>query len=431
MANGPGEGEGILQKFQSKGGPVTDLTSNLSGRFETKSDNGDPRKEGKDEENHGGPMINAAGISLFSMDSGDEGNFRKLLSWGRRQGSRNTENEPREEHKSQGTGKLFKRTSSMLPPNYSSVFVDRTPALTIVSKRSQWALEIVAMSSNGVRQELRDMYKMLTDMERRPLTLTTDDMDIFLRWFGTFGRVLEILFELEEKCLYAWVEGKDQMSEEDLKWQNPHNTIKGDLSEGRRMKRKGLILQRLITVQRSGSDMFTGRPVAERLPELAVLLDEFVRALLQYLEAKESHLPRVVMDNLTQKDRRRYEQLYWSSLLRAAGNDRDIANIVTVSITRCMGRRQRSRWRRKYFKGMSRREYALAQKAYFREHYSLIKELEGRVAADEVERIQMAAENAALRARADAVGDWPAEQPIDTDDDSLATLSVASSVKQI
>jgi hypothetical protein len=390
------------------------------------------------------PTIGNPGLPLFSAESADggggaagrggrvnEGKLRKMFSWGRggdAAGDGGAGQPP-------GGGGPAAATSSLVPAGYAAVFADRTPPLTRASGRAQWALKAVAVANNGLRRELADMYKMLGDFERRPLTLTTGDMDIFFSWFATFAAILRALFDLEERCLYAWVEGKDGMSAEDLKWCDSPDRIKGDLSEGRRMRQKGLILQHAASVGEFGSDAFAGRPVAERLGDLAETLDPLVTALVDYLAAKEEQLPGIVREKgLTARDRQRYEANYWASVPEVAGGS-DLAGLVTVCATRWMGRRARGRWRRQYFTGMSRREYARCQQAYHTVHYSAVKELESRVTADECERLRAAAEHDALRARAAAAaaaGNWArtgmADLPADADDDeSSATLSALSS----
>lgn len=337
------------------------------------------------------------GLPLFSADSGDasgskSGKLRSMFSWGRK-GS-----EASGSADADATGMLAKKVSSLVPAGYENVFTNKSPPLTIAGK-GDWALETVAVLNNGVRQELADMYTMLMEMEKRPLTLTIDDMDTFFEWFAVFASITRTIFDLEEKSIYAWIEGKDMQSEEDKKWIEAPQKITKDLSEGKRMKMKGQIIQHLDRLDESGSQMFFGRPVIEKLGDLAQDLDAMVGSIAEYLESKEKHLPVYVKQHsLTEKDRKRCEDLQWREVHEISGNP-DIGKMVVVCASNWMDRSTLRTWKRKWLSTVSRKEYGEYKSLYHLKHCSAMKEMDRRLEKDEEERNQAAGEQDALRAR--------------------------------
>lgn len=342
------------------------------------------------------------GLPLFSADSGEpgrsSGKLMQMFSWGRSPALLAAKGEDR-------AAFLMKKRSSLVPAGYENVFTDNTPPLTIASK-SEWSLEVVTLLNNGLRHELADMYAILIQMEQRPLTLTIDDMDLFFQWLSVFTLAARAIFDLEEKALYAWIEGKDMQSAEDKKWCEAPQKIKGDLSEGKRMLLKGDILQHLEKLDDSGSDMFFGRPVIEKLGELAESLDAMVKSLCRYLDCKESKLPVIIIQHsLTQKDRKRLETHQWNAIIPLASGDKDFARMIRACITRWMTPAVFSKWRKKWVPSFTKTENGLCRDAYYKKHYRAVKDLADRLLADEEERTRAAEEQGALRARVSAIPD--------------------------
>lgn len=267
------------------------------------------------------------------------------------------------------------------PPNYKDIIHDRSPGLmSVPNPNVQWALYMVVTANNGIRREVCDMYKMFRDMEKRPLMLTVDDIEVLQRWLRSFEAILQIMFKLEENHLYHWIEGQDLMSEEARKWEEPRNKLSGELFAGKRIMRKGMILQTLNDMAEFDVGSFTGRPVIEKMGELGCLVNKFADGLFEYLCLKERILVKeIASNNLTPKDCKRYERNFWSFLQAACNNCNDSAGAVIVSMTRWMVVSERRRWLRQYLPQNARSQYTRWLNMYTERHLAPIKELEKRV----------------------------------------------------
>ena len=237
------------------------------------------------------------------------------------------------------------------------------------------------------------MYAMFENMERRPLMLSTDDIDLFYEWFAAFYAILDQCFYLEEKCLYAWIEGADQLSEEERKWNPAPNKIEGSLSPAARTKRRGEILRLGFDI-RSYRSRFEGRPVLQTLPALADAVDRFVNELVVYLDMKKDLLPSHISSNFNVKHRTKFEKNYWSTAKNMEG-----PALTIVAATRWMNRRQLRRLKAKYFPS-GKYVYSKWNATYFTTHRAIIVEFENRVTQSEAERENQVMLNNMARARA-------------------------------
>jgi hypothetical protein len=361
--------------------------------------------EWPDREEGESPSLANPGLALFSINSqdapGGDRKLRKMFSWGRQEAASNMGSCAGASHDEEENEK------TPLSVQQQPTFVSPIVKLTYVRSRAEWALEMVALVNNGIRAEISDLSKMWAAMEKWPLMLTTNDMSVFFAWFGTFASIVRTLFELEERCLFAWIEGKDMMTSEERKWDATSGRIKGVLSEGRRVLRKGTIVGLLDGVEMYTAETFAGRPVAERLPQLAHLANELVESLLDYLALKEELLPEVIVSSgLKLKDRKRFERHMWSEIHKvfppgasAASISPVHAGLILVAATRWMSGPARRRWQRKYQPG-SAREYGEWSELFFTSHCVAVVELERRVAEAEEERVRQALENSNVHARA-------------------------------
>jgi hypothetical protein len=337
-----------------------------------------------------------------------------------------------------GKPRLLERVNtSLLPPNHTSLFTDRSPSIRQTSPvKEEWALDAVAFLNNGIRREVCDMYKMLFDMERRLLVLTVDDMRLFFSWYATFLNIVQTIFHLEERSLYAWIEGKDKMTSEARKWDVSENRVKGELSEARRTLRKGEIMVLAGDVDMDGVGEFVGRPIAVGLVGLSKRIDLFVVALLSYIDAKEAVLPDIIMHGrrLKVKDRRYLEDMFWTCLQKEAQSTRDVA-LAAIAVTRWMEKSAFSSWKKKY-SPTSTKQYEIWKTKFLEHHYSAVKEFEARVLPAEMERLKQMEESHRIRAQADATapttfvpGTEPSSPTSSSVSDAYTPSSVASSGK--
>lgn len=367
------------------------------------------------------------GLPLFNANSGDTevaktNNFRKMFSWGQRL-SKTQSSDDRDGaggSRDDDADRLLRKRSSLVPPNYSPIFHKRYIPLMLFSRKAHWSAQVVSFADNGIKLELQNMYSIFESMEQRPLMLTIADISMFYDWLGTFSIILSNLFDLEELCLYDWIEGKDQMTEEQRKWEEAPARITGELSESRRKRRKGELLVLIVCINDCRGS-FEGRPVMEGLPQLADRVEKFVAELLAYLELKHEITTKHIMKRLRPKDRIRFERKYWSEAQQV-----HCPELTIVAATRWMGRRELRRWKSKYLVGIGKANYELWKESFNLQHYSLVEKFEKSVKQAEEERMIQIQDNDMARARA---------QPLETvacsdsEGGSLTSTSCASSIR--
>lgn len=313
---------------------------------------------------------------------------------------------------------------SLVPPHYTPAFRQREFPLAPYG-RGEWGRDLVVIQGNGLRTELRDMYAMFADMEKRPTMLTMEDVDLFVDWFATFLNVLGELFDLEETCLFPWIEGVDTLSHERRMWETDRGRVTGDLSEARRLKRKGYLLRLGKEIEHC-ADLFERRPVAEGLPALAEAVDKFVKQLMGYIEVRERDLPPIIYKYLRLNDRSRLERIYW-------GTARSLQHhaFTIVIATNWMGRKQLRRWKRRVLGIFGQGNYGDWKKTFSMDHHSVVKEFSSRVFTAEAERMAQVHENDIARARIQHLAATaPGEYYSDSEAPSAISSSCASSAQR-
>lgn len=298
--------------------------------------------------------------------------FRKMFSF-------NTDSASRKDNDS-AQPDMMKKRSSLVPPNYVSIFTKRHFPLTRTSNKSEWAEQLISVPNNGIRSELADMYQIFEQMEKRPLVLTSDDVNLFYDWFNIFLLIVEEMFLLEETCLYAWIEKADELSAEDRKWEASPHRLTGELSEARRLKQKGKILK-LGSEIRAYGQHFYGRPVLQSLPGLAAIVEQFTDELIAYLDLKKLILPGCIKARLSHKDRARFEKNYWLTTRRM-----EMPAYTVIASTRWMDRQEVRRWKAKWFAGPGKGIYGKWKKVFDKKHREIIDEFKRRVEESQQER---------------------------------------------
>lgn len=283
----------------------------------------------------------------------------------------------------------------LVPPNYNRAFRYRTMP-PVLFTAGQWADELVAQADNGIRAEISDMYAMFANVEMRPTMLTLADVDLYVHWFRTFLNVLREFFDLEEACLFPWVEGVDSLSNERRLWETDTGRVTGQLCEARRLKKKGHLI-RLGTEIEDCTKLFERKPVAEGLPSLADLVDQFVSHLMDYIETKERELPPIIYRHLKLRDRPRFEKKYWAT---AQCYENHAISIVVA--TGWMDNRQQRSWRRRILGIGGKTTYNKWVHACEVNHSFVVKEFARRVSLAQEERLAQIHENDIARARAQA-----------------------------
>lgn len=287
---------------------------------------------------------------------------------------------------------------NLAPPNYKRVFTPRKfPIEIVMNKKKDWARDIVVTSNNGIRSELNDLYNLFAVMERRPLQLDHDDVDLLFRWYEVFNKILENFFELEEVCLFEWIEGRDLIKGSEKYWKEPEGKItSGVFATGRRNKRRGEILAIMRDVM-GFKNYFEGYPVLQILPRFAKMVQQLVPMIEHYIVEKEELLVQIIEERLARKDRARYDYRFWSKMKVL-----DIGDFTFVCMMRWMSTKERKRWmaRMKAFKIIRSKTVNAWIDKYEIEHHGVVVECEQklRIAVEEKKAQIKIHENAIERA---------------------------------
>lgn len=367
---------------------------------------------------HGEPASPSASTTPSTPSSQAEstrapGFLRRIMSLGSRDA-------PSSRGSSRGTADenpLVKKASSLVPPNYTPAFKPRV--FEPHQAYNDWAEQVVAFSDNGLRAELADMYAIFASMEQRPLMLDSSDADLFLRWFRTFFAVLAEIFDLEEQVLYVWVEGVDTLPKEKRGWETSRGRVCRELSDVRRSRMKAEIM-RIGNDIVHGDELFDGRPVAQALPALATIVEDFVNGLEEYLDVKKHVLPACIRSLLSQRDAGRFYRNFWETALTLKQ-----AQFTIVAATRWMDGRAAAKFRKKRMSSQVRRMYDAWVSTFSEQHSGVVREFEERVRVSEAERVKQAELHGAALARAQDLHD---AQPSEYTGSEAASGSCASSL---
>lgn len=263
---------------------------------------------------------------------------------------------------------------NLAPPNYERVFTPRTfPVEIVENKKKYWARDIVVTSNNGIRSELNDLYNLFAVMERRPLQLDHGDVDLMFSWYEVFNRILENFFELEEVCLFEWIEGRDLISGSEKYWREPEGKIStGVFATGRRNKRRGEILAIMRDVV-GFKNQFGGYPVLQILPRFADMVQKLVPMIEKYMLEKEELLVGIIGDRLVRKDRHRYDYRFWAKMKQM-----DMGDLTFVCMMRWMPKKDRRKWmsKMKAFKIIRKETIAKWVDKFDNEHHGVVVECE-------------------------------------------------------
>ncbi|PXF44003.1 hypothetical protein BWQ96_06236 [Gracilariopsis chorda] len=341
----------------------------------------------EDAENQPTPRSENPGLPLFSVKSTDPED--RMLNIFRRMFSSNASVQSGLQSPS------FNRMCSLVPPNYKPLFPVVSPEmLKPETYEPTHHLFVLSLSDNAIRNEIRDMYHILKNMDMRPLMLTTEDISLFLDWFAVFHSVISEVFYMEEAVLYSWIEGADDMTKEERKWETKPNPITGHLSEGRRKKRHGEILGLGTKILRSRS-YFEGRPVMQELPELAKNIQNFVSEIYRYMELKRTELPAFISKRFCAKQARILEKKLWETV-----RNLEHPAYVVSAMTSSMSRREVRRIKNRYFSATTRRLINRWQTTYEQNHKEILGVFNDRLLDSQKEREHQVQENEFARAHA-------------------------------
>lgn len=287
---------------------------------------------------------------------------------------------------------------NLAPPNYKRIFTPHKFTIeTVENKRKNWAMDLILTPNNGIRAELNDLYNLFSIMEKRPLQLDAHDVELLFSWYEVFNKILENFFELEEVCLFEWIEGRDLIIGSQKYWTNPEGIIeRGVFSTGRRKKRRGEILA-IMREARGFENRFAGYPVLQILPRFGEAIEELVPVLDSYMRDKEQKLVEIITKRFTRKDRERYDYKFWSKI-REMGR----GELTLIAMMRWMSKKEGKVWltKMKSLKVANKAEITGWMEEFETKHHGIVKECEDKLRlAIEEKKVQIEIhENARQRA---------------------------------
>ncbi|CAN8065739.1 unnamed protein product [Agarophyton chilense] len=344
------------------------------------------RSSGNDAENQSPTKVEDPGHPLFTITSTDpeersQNIFRRMFS--SNPSTKSVSNVP------------SLKKCSMVPPNYEALFsVINGNVLEPERHDHGHPLYICSLIDNAVRSELSDMYSILGNMDLRPLMLTKTDTDIFFNWFAVFHSVISEAFLLEEAVLFSWVEGADELSDEQLKWESRPHPIRGELSEGRRKKKHGEISAISSEIIRYAS-RFEGRPVMQSLPTLATHVRNLVTEFHAYFNLKKLELFPLISKRFSSRQVAGLEKKFWATIRKM-----EHPAYLISAMTSSMDRRGIRRIKNKFFPAHTRRLLQRWVGIYQENHKSLVSDFNERIVESYKEREKQVAENEYARAHA-------------------------------
>ena len=287
---------------------------------------------------------------------------------------------------------------NLAPPKYKCIFEPHHFEMTrVANQRKEWALNMVSVLHNGLLMELNDIYLLFSILEKRPLQLDIHDINLVFKWYNQFCVILENFFDIDEVCLYEWIEGRDLLEKSKKLWNEPEDRIKkGKFCRSRREKRRGVILHIMRNIVKYEKN-FGGKPILQVLPGFANLFEEFVKAIEGFVKERETGLVEIIEERRERKDLARYELRFWTKT-----RDCDENGFTMIAMMRWMNKKERKYWTAKM------RSLKIADKSsigewlqnFDKEHYGVVKECEVKLkAAVDEKKLQIEIhENARQRA---------------------------------
>ncbi|KAA8494567.1 hypothetical protein FVE85_2808 [Porphyridium purpureum] len=166
--------------------------------------------------------------------------------------------------------------------------IDHKPGMTLSLKEpafrfkpygKNWASDMICLTGNAIRMEMKDFYSVLWMMMRRGAYLNSTDLDEFYGWWHEFAFFFEIFLQFEDQIFYPWVyaAGCGHSMPELLQ-----NHLRGE---------EFFELMRLAVLIETSNQLFSTRAPEIALLMIADVADNFAIRLLRYLATKESGLP--------------------------------------------------------------------------------------------------------------------------------------------
>eukprot|EP00179_Madagascaria_erythrocladioides_P013403 CAMPEP_0198367156 /NCGR_PEP_ID=MMETSP1450-20131203/155045_1 /TAXON_ID=753684 ORGANISM="Madagascaria erythrocladiodes, Strain CCMP3234" /NCGR_SAMPLE_ID=MMETSP1450 /ASSEMBLY_ACC=CAM_ASM_001115 /LENGTH=305 /DNA_ID=CAMNT_0044074637 /DNA_START=269 /DNA_END=1186 /DNA_ORIENTATION=+ len=86
----------------------------------------------------------------------------------------------------------------------------REPKLAVTRGKNA-AHDVVCLPHDGIRMELKEMYKLLKNWKMKEFEIGKEELRRFFNWWDAFKTAVFDFFTIEERVLYAWIESKASM----------------------------------------------------------------------------------------------------------------------------------------------------------------------------------------------------------------------------
>uniref|UniRef100_A0A7S0T7W0 Uncharacterized protein n=1 Tax=Erythrolobus madagascarensis TaxID=708628 RepID=A0A7S0T7W0_9RHOD len=153
------------------------------------------------------------------------------------------------------------------------------------------AMNVIAIFHNGIRQELKNAYHLLSVMDRMFATLTHDEINMFFDYWEVLWTHVEDFFDAEEKTLWPSVEGR---AKEVL--------VVDALTHESRGKEKAKLVLFHETLTKDMSEKYALMPASEALKNARYEINRAVSRLLDYFMVVEKTVPKILQEKFKERE---------------------------------------------------------------------------------------------------------------------------------
>uniref|UniRef100_A0A7S1ETT3 Uncharacterized protein n=1 Tax=Timspurckia oligopyrenoides TaxID=708627 RepID=A0A7S1ETT3_9RHOD len=151
------------------------------------------------------------------------------------------------------------------------------------------AMDLLALFHNGIRQELKNSYHLLSVMERMFASLTHETINSFFDYWEVLWHHVQDYFTAEEAIFWHAVDKR-------VKMENPK------LGSQARGKHKAKLILFYEELSKDMDEKFSLMPASEALKGVRYMINKAVSSLLDYFMIMEKSIPEILKSNFNDKE---------------------------------------------------------------------------------------------------------------------------------
>lgn len=150
-----------------------------------------------------------------------------------------------------------------------------------------WAVDLFSWPHNAMRQEIIELYQMLSSMNRMYLDLERDDIDALFDWLDVFFLFLEEYWQYEAKHMVRKVESRGMMEKEVV-----HE----------RLRLRALVAKGVSTLRNNRETKYEFLPAGEALKDIRRTLNKTITHLFEYFRLEVRKYAKTIETKTAKKD---------------------------------------------------------------------------------------------------------------------------------